>query len=140
MMKLSLFAAAVALSLPAAASAQQIDYREKSDVSGETSAYLIDKDPGARPADAYGADTSYIGAEPVDAREHALDRRIRADQRSGALSTDDAQRAFGELDRIRQHEADLRDQHTGLTGDDRADLAIRLDALGERISDEAAGG
>ena len=140
MLKLGLFAAAVALSLPVAAAAQQVDYREKGDVSGAASAYSADKDAGARAAEAYGADTSYAGAEPVDAREHALDLRIRADRRSGALNTDDAERAFGELDRIRQHEADLRDQHDGLTGDDRADLAIRLDALGERISDEAAGG
>lgn len=82
----------------------------------------------------YGADVAYTGGpRDIDARESWLDRRISAGLTSGALSQDAADRAYSDLNAIRRHEARLRDDHDGLTDDDRADLNARLDDLSANI-------
>jgi len=95
---------------------------------------------GARPApapsaDSYSADVAYVGAPgDLSGREDWMERRIRAGEDGGALSHFDADGDRSRLTSIRDMQARLRDDHDGLTGDDRADLGSRLDDLGASVN------
>ncbi|HZZ87672.1 MAG TPA: hypothetical protein VFE13_04985 [Caulobacteraceae bacterium] len=95
---------------------------------------------GVRPAPApsaesYSADVAYVGG-PGDlfGREDQLQRRIEAGEDRGALSRYDADGDRGRLSSIRDLQGRLRDDHDGLTGDDRADLNARLDDLNASLN------
>ncbi|MBV9994793.1 MAG: hypothetical protein JO127_06235 [Caulobacteraceae bacterium] len=92
-------------------------------------------------ASTYGEETSYVGrSDDIDRRANWLGRRIQAGEDRGALSRDDADDAYRELNRIRQREARLMDYHGGLTVDDRAELSTRLDRLSGRVSRDSNSG
>ena len=95
---------------------------------------------GTRPApapsaDSYSADVAYVGG-PGDlfGREDQLQRRIEAGEDGGSISRFDADGDRGRLSAIRDLQVRLRDDHDGLTGDDRADLNARLDDLNASLN------
>ena len=92
---------------------------------------------GARPApsaDIYGADVAYVGpASDLSGREDWLAQRIQAGEDRGALSHYDADGDRGRLSSIRDLQRRLRDDHEGLSGDDRADIDSRLDDLNASV-------
>jgi hypothetical protein len=135
-----MIAGVAALAVPGLAAADQAGYRDADGVFHiAKSHYSAAAGYAAPSASGYGVDAAYVGSDPVDARESAIARRIRLGETSGALGSDEAEHAYRDLDRIRLHEADLVQQHDGLTNDDRADIAIRLDGLNDRLSDEFDG-
>lgn len=93
---------------------------------------------GARPApsvESYGADVDYVGpADDLTGREDWLDRRIAAGENRGALSHFDADGDRSRLSSIRDRQGRLRDDHDGITADDRADIGSRLDDLGASVA------
>ena len=93
---------------------------------------------GFRPApsaDSYGADVAYVGAPgDLSGREDWMERRIQAGEDRGALTHFDADGDRSRLTSIRDMQARLRDDHDGLSGDDRADLGSRLDDLSASVN------
>lgn len=91
--------------------------------------------PAAPSAESHGADVAYVGG-PGDlvGREDQLQRRIETGEDRGALSRYDADGDRGRLSSIRDLQARLRNDHDGLTSDDRADLNARLDDLGASLN------
>ena len=69
-----------------------------------------------------------------------MERRIQAGEDRGALSHFDADGDRSRLTSIRDMQARLRDDHDGLTGDDRADLGSRLDDLSASVNAQWRGG
>jgi hypothetical protein len=95
---------------------------------------------GVRPApapsaDSYSADVAYVGG-PGDlfGREDQLQRRIEVGEDRGALSHYDADGDRSRLSSIRDLQGRLRDDHDGLSGDDRAELNSRLDDLNASLN------
>ncbi len=74
------------------------------------------------------------------AREDWLERRIQAGEDRGALSHFDADGDRSRLSSIRDMQGRLRDDHDGLSGDDRADISSRLDDLGASVNAQWRGG
>jgi hypothetical protein len=101
---------------------------------------------GARPApapsaDSYSADVAYVGPPgDLSGREDWMERRIQAGEDGGALSHFDADGDRSRLTSIRDMQARLRDDHDGLSGDDRADLGSRLDDLSASVNAQWRGG
>jgi hypothetical protein len=99
---------------------------------------------GARPApsaDSYSADVAYVGrVGDISGREDWMERRIQAGEDRGALSHYDADGDRSRLSSIRDMEGRLRDDHEGLTGDDRADIGSRLDDLNASVNAQWRGG
>jgi hypothetical protein len=95
---------------------------------------------GARPAsapsaDSYSADVAYVGpSNDLSGREDWLDRRIQAGEDRGALTHFDADGDRSRLSTIRDMQGRLRDDHDGLSGDDRADIGSRLDDLNASVN------
>jgi hypothetical protein len=95
---------------------------------------------GVRPlpppsADTYGADVAYVGARgDLSGREDWLQQRIEAGEDRGALTRYDADGDRGRLSSIRDLQGRLRDDHDGLSSDDRADLSSRLDDLNASVN------
>ena len=93
---------------------------------------------GARPApsaDSYSADVAYVGpVSDISGREDWMERRIRAGEDRGALSHYNADGDRSRLSSIRDTQGRLRDDHDGLTGDDRADIGSRLDDLNASVN------
>lgn len=95
---------------------------------------------GARPAaapsvDSYSADVAYVGRSgDLSGREDWLERRIQAGEDRGALTHFDADGDRGRLSSIRDMQGRLRDDHDGLSGDDRADIGSRLDDLAASVT------
>lgn len=96
---------------------------------------------GVRPAapapsaDNYSADVAYVGASgDLSGREGRLDQRIQAGEDRGALTHFDADGDRSRLSSIRDMQGRLRDDHDGLSGDDRADIGSRLDDLDASVN------
>jgi hypothetical protein len=95
---------------------------------------------GARPAaapsaDSYSADVAYVGpAGDLSGREDWLEQRIQAGEDRGALTHFDADGDRSRLSSIRDMQGRLRDDHDGLSGDDRADIGSRLDDLSASVT------
>jgi hypothetical protein len=93
---------------------------------------------GVRPApsaDRYSADVAYVGPSgDLSGREDWLGQRIQRGEDAGALTHYDADADRDRLSSIRDTQGRLRDDHYGLTGDDRADLSSRLDDLSASVS------
>ncbi len=93
---------------------------------------------GVRPAPSvgsYGADVAYVGASSdLAGREDWLDRRIAAGENRGALSRFDARGDRSRLTSIRDRQSRLREDHDGLTEDDRSDIGSQLDDLSASVS------
>lgn len=95
---------------------------------------------GARPApapsaDSYSADVAYVGPSgDLSGREDWLERRIQVGEDRGALSHYDADGDRSRLSSIRDMQGRLRDDHEGLSGDDRADIGSRLDDLNASVN------
>jgi hypothetical protein len=92
--------------------------------------------PPAPPAASdYNADVAYVGpAGDLSGREDWMEQRIQRGADRGALSKYDADGDLGRLASIRDTQRRLRDDHDGLTDDDRSDLSSRLDDLGASIN------
>jgi hypothetical protein len=101
---------------------------------------------GARPtpatsADNYSADVAYVGpGRDLSGREDWMERRIQAGEDRGALSHFNADGDRSRLSSIRDMQGRLRDDHDGLSGDDRADLGSRLDDLNASVNAQWRGG
>jgi hypothetical protein len=90
---------------------------------------------GPRPAEDYGADVAYVGRSTnLEGRENWLNDRISRGEDAGAITHYDADRDRSRLGSIRDMEGRLRDDHDGLTADDRADLGARLDDLSASVN------
>ena len=93
---------------------------------------------GARPApsaESYGADVAYVGPSgDLSGREDWMERRIQAGEDRGALSRFEADGDRRRLSSIRNLHGRLRDDHDGLSGDDRADIGSRLDDLNASVN------
>jgi hypothetical protein len=102
---------------------------------------------GPRPAPApppsagnYNADVAYVGPSgDLSGREDWMEQRIQSGEDQGALSHYDADGDRGRLASIRDMQSRLRDDHDGLTQDDRSDLNSRLDDLGASVNAEWRG-
>ncbi|HWE98169.1 MAG TPA: hypothetical protein VG248_00050 [Caulobacteraceae bacterium] len=82
----------------------------------------------------YGADVAYTGArDDLSARESWLEARIQEGDSSGAISRGDADRDLRTLAGIRDFQSAKADQHDGLTGDDRDNIASKLDSLSDDL-------
>lgn len=91
--------------------------------------------PSAPSADSYSADVAYVGPPgDLSGREDWMERRIQAGEDGGALTHFDADRDRSRLSSIRDMQSRLRDDHDGLSGDDRADLSSRLDDLNASLN------
>jgi len=148
MRKLLLIAGIAALAIPSIAAAQPGHANGYYDDNGAWHAasgyYDGDGDwvDGARPAtppapsaDNYSADVAYVGPSgDMSDREDRLEQRIQAGEDRGALSHYDADGDRGRLSSIRDMQGRLRDDHDGLSGDDRADIGSRLDDLGASVN------
>ena len=78
----------------------------------------------------YGRDVTFTGRRmDLTGRENWLEARIREGDTSGALRSWDANRDFRTLQGIRDDQTRMAYRHGGLTYDDRANLALRLDSL-----------
>ena len=101
---------------------------------------------GARPAaapsaDNYSADVAYVGRSgDLSGREDWLEQRIQTGEDRGALSHFDADGDRGRLSSIRDMQGRLRDDHDGLSGDDRAGIGSRLDDLNASVNAQWRGG
>jgi hypothetical protein len=99
---------------------------------------------GARPAPSggdYGADVAYVGrAGDLSGREDWMEQRIQAGEDRGALSHYDADGDRGRLSSIRDLQGRLRDEHEGLSGDDRSEIGSRLDDLNASVNAQWRGG
>ena len=99
---------------------------------------------GARPAPSaggYGADVAYVGpAGDLSGREDWTEQRIQAGEDRGALSHYDADGDRSRLSSIRDLQGRMRDEHEGLSGDDRADIGSRLDDLNASVNAQWRGG
>jgi hypothetical protein len=149
MRKLLLIAGIAALAIPSLAAAQSAHtgdgYYDDNGAwhasSGHYDGYgnWVDGDPPA-PAAApsagdYNADVAYVGPSgDLSGREDFLEQRIQNGEDRGALSHYDADGDRGRLESVRDMQGRLRDDHDGLSGDDRADIASRLDDLSASIS------
>jgi len=90
---------------------------------------------GPRPAGDYGADVAYVGrSTDLAGRESWLADRISRGEDVGAITHYDADRDRSRLGSIRDMEGRLRDDHDGLTVDDRADIGARLDDLSASVN------
>jgi hypothetical protein len=91
--------------------------------------------PAAPSADNYNADVAFVGPSgDLSGREDFLEQRIQNGEDRGALSHYDADGDRGRLSSIRDMQGRLRDDHDGLSGDDRSDLGSRLDDLSASVS------
>jgi hypothetical protein len=93
-------------------------------------------------AGAAGADASYRGDgehRDVDSRARWLEQRIRSAGASGALSQDDTAHFLGELGAIRRQEMGMRNDNSGLSPRDEAELQGRLDNLTATVRQSANG-
>jgi hypothetical protein len=89
----------------------------------------VDYSAAPNPSD-YGADVAYTGSrDDVTSRESWLEARIQEGDSSGAISPGDADRDLRTLAGIRDFQAAKADEHDGLTGDDRDNVASKLDSL-----------
>lgn len=101
---------------------------------------------GARPASApsadnYSADVAYVGPSgDLTGREDSLEQRIQAGEDRGDLTHFDADGDRSRLTSIRDMQGRLRDDHDGLSGDDRADIGSRLDDLSASVNAQWRGG
>ncbi|MGH6956889.1 MAG: hypothetical protein ACREEW_09535 [Caulobacteraceae bacterium] len=92
-------------------------------------------------ADVYGANSAYVGPrEDVMARANWLDRRIDAGESSAALSNYQANLDRNRLASIRDFEGRLRNDHGGLTINDRARIGSRLNNLSATVNAQWNGG
>jgi hypothetical protein len=69
-----------------------------------------------------------------------MEQRIQAGEDRGALSRFDADGDRGRLTAIRDMQSRSRNNHDGLSSDDRADIATRLDDLGASLNAQWRGG
>ncbi len=100
-----------------------------------------DRPAPAPSADSYSADVAYVGPlRDLSGREDWMERRIQAGEDGGALSHFDADGDRSRLSSIRDMQARLRDDHDGLSGDDRGDLSSRLDDLNASVNAQWRGG
>ena len=91
--------------------------------------------PLAPSADTYSADVAYVGPSgDLSGREDWLQQRIEAGADRGALTRYDADGDKGRLSAIRDLQHRLRDDHDGLSGDDREDIGSRLDDLNASVN------
>jgi len=89
----------------------------------------VDYSAAPNPND-YGADVAYTGSrDDVTSRESWLEARIQEGDSSGAISPGDADRDLRTLAGIRDFQSAKADEHDGLTGDDRDNIASKLDSL-----------
>ena len=101
---------------------------------------------GVRPApapsvDNHTADVAYVGPSgDLSGREDWFEQRIQTGEDRGAISHYDAEGDRGRLSSIRDLQGRLGDDHGGLTGDDRADIASRLDDLSASLNAQWRGG
>jgi hypothetical protein len=95
----------------------------------ETRPPAVDYSVAPNPYD-YSADVAYTGARgDLSSRESWLESRIQEGDASGAISRGDADRDLRMLAGIRDFQAAKADEHDGLTGDDRDNIASKLDSL-----------
>jgi hypothetical protein len=91
--------------------------------------------PPAPSAGDYNADVAFVGpAGDLSGREDWMEQRIKRGEDRGALSKYDADGDLGRLSSIRDMQGRLRDDHDGLTDDDRSDLSSRLDDLSASVN------
>lgn len=94
--------------------------------------------PAAPPAPSTNnnnADVAYVGPSgDLSGREDWLEQHIQNGEDRGALSHYNADGDLGRLSSIRNMQGRLRDDHDGLSGDDRADIGARLDDLSASVS------
>jgi len=89
----------------------------------------VDYSAAPNPND-YGADVAYTGSrDDVNARESWLEARIQEGDSSGAISRGDADHDLRTLAGIRDFQSARADENSGLTGDDRDNIASKLDSL-----------
>jgi hypothetical protein len=100
-----------------------------------------DTGPAAPSAGSYSADVAYVG-RPGDltGREDWLEQRIQRGEDARAISHYDADGDRGRLSSIRDMQGRLRDDHDGLTTDDRTDLSSRLDDLSASLNAQWSSG
>ena len=85
----------------------------------------------------YGADVAYVGPrDDLMGRENWLRNRINEGASSGAISAGDADHDLRTLAGIRDFQAAKAAEHDGLTGDDRDNIASKLDSLGGDLRDQ----
>jgi hypothetical protein len=90
--------------------------------------------PGGPGPVGYGAPAFWQGA-PGDIRQRIdfMEGRLHEAADSGRLNSEQAHRAFDELQSIRASIRDLHQRDNGLSPDDRAYIQARLDHLGESV-------